>query len=88
MHVPGFDFSVGTGASPLMYVVKASEGPGGLIELWESEVSVAQKFDGSDRWRMPATTSVLDPTKQAVCMLPNPFSPHGRERYREDGGAR
>jgi hypothetical protein len=83
----GFDFSIGSGNSPLMYEVKATQGGGGLIELGESEVRAAQRFAGSERWRILTVTSVLDSANRAVVMLPNPFSAQGRERYRQDGGA-
>lgn len=83
----GFDFSVGSGKQPLMFEVKATQGDGGQLELGESEVRAAQRFAGSDRWRILAITSVLDPERLTVTMLPNPFSARGRGVYREEGGA-
>lgn len=32
-------------------------------------------------------TSVLDPERVDIHMLPNPFGKQGRGRYREEGGA-
>ncbi|MEE1752176.1 sacsin N-terminal ATP-binding-like domain-containing protein [Streptomyces sp. SP18CS02] len=83
----GFDFRVGSGRHPLMYEVKATQGEGGQIELGESEVRAAQRFAGSERWRILAITSVLDPEGLGVHVLPNPFSARGRGVYREEGGA-
>ena len=62
-------------------------GPGGQIELGETEVRAAQKYGGSDRWRILVVTSALDSEHRQVRMLPNPFSERGRGLYREEGGA-
>ncbi|MEU2853960.1 sacsin N-terminal ATP-binding-like domain-containing protein [Streptomyces syringium] len=83
----GYDFKVGSGKSPRLYEVKATQGPGGQIELGETEVRAAQKYGGSDRWRILVVTSVLDAEHRQVRMLPNPFSERGRGLYREEGGA-
>jgi hypothetical protein len=83
----GYDFKVGSGRSPRLYEVKATQGPGGQIELGETEVRAAQKYGGSDRWRILVVTSVLDAEHRQVRMLPNPFSERGRGLYREEGGA-
>lgn len=83
----GFDFRVGSGKQPLMFEVKATQGNGGQIELGESEVRAAQRFAGSDRWRILAITFTLDPDLLKITMLPNPFSARGRDAYREEGGA-
>ncbi|MFB7715193.1 sacsin N-terminal ATP-binding-like domain-containing protein [Streptomyces sp. NPDC056105] len=83
----GYDFRVGSGRQPLLFEVKASQGEGGQIELGESEVRAAQRHTGSDRWRILMVTSVLDPARLRVAMLPNPFSARGRDLYREEGGA-
>ncbi|MFC9927452.1 sacsin N-terminal ATP-binding-like domain-containing protein [Streptomyces sp. NPDC127190] len=83
----GYDFTVGSGRSPRLYEVKATQGPGGRIELGETEVRAAQKYAGSDRWRILVVTSVLDAEHRQVRMLPNPFSERGRGLYREEGGA-
>ncbi|MFE9470293.1 protein NO VEIN domain-containing protein [Streptomyces griseofuscus] len=83
----GYDFEVGSGRNPRLYEVKATQGPGGQIELGETEVRAAQKYGGSDRWRILVVTSVLDAEHRQVRMLPNPFSERGRGLYREEGGA-
>ncbi|MCC0094720.1 hypothetical protein K7B10_07960 [Streptomyces flavotricini] len=83
----GYDFKVGSGKSPRLYEVKATQGQGGQIELGETEVRAAQKYAGSDRWRILVITSVLDAEHRQVRMLPNPFSERGRGLYREEGGA-
>lgn len=83
----GFDFKVGSGKQPLMFEVKATQGGGGQIELGESEVRAAQRFAGSDRWRILTVTNALDPEHLMITMLPNPFSNRGRNAYREEGGA-
>lgn len=83
----GYDFKVGSGRSPQLYEVKATQGSGGQIELGETEVRAAQKYGGSDRWRILVVTSVLDAEHRQVRMLPNPFSERGRGLYREEGGA-
>ncbi|MFH9330361.1 sacsin N-terminal ATP-binding-like domain-containing protein [Streptomyces althioticus] len=83
----GYDFRVGNGRQPLLFEVKASQGEGGQIELGESEVQAAQRNIGSDRWRILMVTSVLEPSRLRVAMLPNPFSARGRDLYREEGGA-
>ncbi|MFE2292989.1 sacsin N-terminal ATP-binding-like domain-containing protein [Streptomyces sp. NPDC059452] len=83
----GYDFEVGSGRSPRLYEVKATQGPGGQIELGETEVRAAQKYGGSDRWRILVVTSVLDAEHRQLRMLPNPFSERGRGLYREEGGA-
>jgi hypothetical protein len=83
----GFDFKVGSGKRPMLFEVKATQGDGGRIELGESEVRAAQQHAGSERWRLLVVTSVLDPKRVNVQMLPNPFSKDGRGRYREEGGA-
>ncbi|MER5203615.1 DUF3883 domain-containing protein [Streptomyces sp. NPDC002825] len=83
----GYDFAVGSGKSPRLYEVKATQGPGGQIELGETEVRAAQKYAGSDRWRILVVTWVLDAEHRHVRMLPNPFSERGRGLYREEGGA-
>ncbi|MFI5531941.1 hypothetical protein ACIA8O_25750 [Kitasatospora sp. NPDC051853] len=70
-----------------MFEVKATRGEGGEIELGTSEVAAAQRYAGSDRWRILVVTSVLDPDAVRVRVLPNPFGPRGRGRYREEGGA-
>ncbi|MCE3031833.1 sacsin N-terminal ATP-binding-like domain-containing protein [Streptomyces sp. CMSTAAHL-2] len=83
----GYDFEVGSGRNPRLYEVKATQGPGGQIELGETEVRAAQKYGGSDRWRILVVTSVLDAEHRQIRMLPNPFSERGRGLYREEGGA-
>ncbi|MGW4886021.1 sacsin N-terminal ATP-binding-like domain-containing protein [Streptomyces murinus] len=83
----GYDFKVGSGRNPRLYEVKATQGPGGQIELGETEVRAAQRYGGSDRWRILVVTSVLDAEHRQVRMLPNPFSERGRGLYREEGGA-
>ena len=83
----GFDFRVGSGKQPLMFEVKASRSEGGRIELGETEVRAAQRFAGSERWRILVITSVFDASRLTVTMLPNPFSAGGRGLYREEGGA-
>ncbi|MFJ8589354.1 sacsin N-terminal ATP-binding-like domain-containing protein [Streptomyces sp. NPDC093595] len=83
----GYDFRVGSGKQPLMFEVKATQGPGGQIELGESEVRAAQRYAGSDRWRLLVVTAVLEPEHVRVRMLPNPFGRRGRGQYREEGGA-
>ncbi|KDN86993.1 DUF3883 domain-containing protein [Kitasatospora cheerisanensis] len=83
----GYDFSVGTGRHPLLFEVKATQGDGGDFELGPSEVKAAQRYCGSDRWRILAVTNVLDPAALRVDVLPNPYGPRGRGRYREEGGA-
>ncbi|MFJ6054812.1 hypothetical protein [Streptomyces sp. NPDC092307] len=70
-----------------MFEVKATQGEGGRIELGESEVRVAQRFTGNDRWRLLVVSQVRDPEHMAIRMLPNPFGREGRGRYREEGGA-
>ncbi|MYR56332.1 DUF3883 domain-containing protein, partial [Streptomyces sp. SID625] len=83
----GYDFRVGGGSRPLLFEVKATLGDGGRIELGESEVRTAQRHAGSDRWRILVVTSVLEPSRLRVAMLPNPFGARGRDLYREEGGA-
>ncbi|MFD8597859.1 sacsin N-terminal ATP-binding-like domain-containing protein [Kitasatospora sp. NPDC059646] len=83
----GYDFSVGTGRHPLLFEVKATQGDGGDFELGPSEVKAAQRYAGSDRWRILAVTHVLDPAEVRIDVLPNPYGPSGRGRYREEGGA-
>ncbi|WP_345570828.1 protein NO VEIN domain-containing protein [Streptomyces plumbiresistens] len=83
----GFDFKVGSGKRPMMFEVKATRGDGGQIELGESEVRAAQQHAGNERWRLLVVTSVLDPERVDIHMLPNPFGKQGRGRYREEGGA-
>ncbi|MFH8691195.1 sacsin N-terminal ATP-binding-like domain-containing protein [Streptomyces anulatus] len=83
----GYDFRVGSGRQPLLFEVKASQGEGSEIELGESEVRAAQRHTGSDRWRILMVTSVLEPSRLRIAMLPNPFSARGRDLYREEGGA-
>lgn len=82
----GYDFEVGSGASPRLYEVKATQGPGGQVELGETEVRAAQRYGGGDRWRILVVTSVLDAEHRQVRMLPNPFSARGHGLYREEGG--
>ncbi|MFF7643096.1 protein NO VEIN domain-containing protein [Streptomyces canus] len=76
----GYDFRVGSGRQPLLFEVKASQGEGGQIELGESEVRAAQRHTGSDRWRILMVTSVLEPSRLRVAMLPSPFSPRSLPR--------
>ncbi|MFE3073582.1 sacsin N-terminal ATP-binding-like domain-containing protein [Streptomyces sp. NPDC059247] len=83
----GFDFSVGSGKQPRLFEVKATQGEGGRIDLGETEVRAAQRYAGSDRWRLLIVTHVNDPERVSVSMLPNPFGKHGRGCYREEGGA-
>lgn len=83
----GYDFRVSSGRQPLLFEVKASQGEGGQIELGETEVRAAQRHAGSNRWRILVVTSVLEPVRLRVLMLPNPFSSRGRDLYREEGGA-
>ncbi|MEU7147186.1 DUF3883 domain-containing protein [Streptomyces sp. NPDC045456] len=83
----GYDFRVGSGKHPLLFEVKATQGEGGQIELGDSEVRAAQRYAGSDRWRILSVTSVHDPAKLRVHVLPNPYSARGRGVYREEGGA-
>lgn len=75
----GYDFEVGSGRNPRLYEVKATQGPGGQIELGETEVRAAQRYGGSDRWRILVVTSVLDAEHRQVRMLPNPFSERGAD---------
>ncbi|MDX3854887.1 protein NO VEIN domain-containing protein [Streptomyces sp. AK02-01A] len=83
----GYDFRIGSSRQPLLFEVKASQGEVGQIELGESEVPTAQRHTGSDRWRILMVTSVPEPSRLRVAMLPNPFSPRGRDLYQEEGGA-
>ncbi|MFI8931689.1 sacsin N-terminal ATP-binding-like domain-containing protein [Streptomyces sp. NPDC053474] len=83
----GYDFAVGSGPRPLMFEVKATQGDGGQLELGESEVRAAQRHAATDRWRLLVVTSVREPGRVRVRMLPNPFGRRGRGRYREEGGA-
>ncbi len=83
----GYDLEVWLGRNPLMFEVKAFRGPGGEIELGETEVDSARRHAATDRWRLLVITDVFDPTARRMRMLPNPFSKRGRGRFRELGGS-
>lgn len=83
----GYDFRVGTGRSPRLFEVKATQGDGGRIELGTTEVAAAQRHAGSNQWRLLVVTSVFDPEQWRIRLLPNPFTAQGRKLFREDGGA-
>lgn len=83
----GYDLEVRIGRNPLMFEVKAFRGPGGEIELGETEVDSARRQATTDRWRLLIISDVFSPTVRRMRMLPNPFGKRGRGRYRELGGS-
>lgn len=83
----GYDLEVRLGRSPLMFEVKAFRGPGGDIELGETEVDTARRQAATDRWRLLIISDVFTPTARRMRMLPSPFGKRGRGRYRELGGS-
>ena len=83
----GYDLEVRLGRNPLMFEVKAFRGPGGEIEVGETEVDTARRHAATDRWRLLVISDVLDATSRQMRMLPNPFGKRGRGHYRELGGS-
>ena len=81
----GYDFEVPSGQSSFLFEVKATTGDRMEIELGESEVAAAQRYARSKRYRIIYITFTLEPARQALHVLPNPFHEEGRGLYRVVG---
>lgn len=77
----GFDFDIPMRRGSHLYEVKATLGDGGQIELGETEVLAAQANARNRRWRLIVITDALSENRR-LRVLPNPFDPNARGRYR------
>jgi hypothetical protein len=81
----GYDFEVTWRDTTRLYEVKALSDPCAErveFELGASEVDTARRHARSNRYRILLITSALVPEQRRVFDLPNPFSVHGRDRFR------
>ncbi|WP_225631664.1 sacsin N-terminal ATP-binding-like domain-containing protein [Streptomyces solaniscabiei] len=81
----GYDFAVAWRDTTRLYEVKALSDPVAErveFELGPSEVDAARSHARSNRYRILLITSALVPEERRVFDLPNPFSAHGRDRFR------
>ncbi|MEV5695258.1 ATP-binding protein [Micromonospora globbae] len=77
----GWDFEVPGRRGTWYYEVKTTLAEGGRIELGETQVIAAQENARNRRWRLLVITNVMNENRQ-IRMLPNPFDPASRGRYR------
>lgn len=77
----GYDFEVLRQRGSLFFEAKATSGERLEFELAESEVGAAQRYTERNRYRIIFVRNALDSEKRSVHLLPNPFSPAGREFY-------
>ncbi|KUL31465.1 ATP-binding protein [Actinoplanes awajinensis] len=80
----GWDFEIPGRRGSWYYEVKTTLGEGGGIELGETQVIAAQENARNRRWRLIVITNVMNENRQ-IRMLPNPFDPASRGRYRFAG---